>query len=168
PGVARCRECNYPPPMVRVFALLAPLGEKPGYWVWQGIEIGTFIAALIMLAHEAIGSFEPAVTIAIVALAFLFPPVERTLHEGQVTLFLFSLTAAAWASSLRGHPAWAGFWLGLAIAMKLLPGILVAYFLVRLRIRELIWTGFFLALILPVTGVSYWRDFFLHGGASTL
>jgi alpha-1,2-mannosyltransferase len=57
---------------------------------------------------------------------------------GQLNLLLLLLLTAVWLADRRGSWVWSGFWLGLAAAIKLFPGFMVLYWLVKRDWRPVI------------------------------
>jgi alpha-1,2-mannosyltransferase len=89
--------------------LLAPVAERHGWPRWFAVGL----AVPIVSALE---------------------PVRETMGFGQVNLFLVALILADVAALRRGRP-WAGVGIGLAMAVKLTPGLFVVYLLVTRRWR---------------------------------
>jgi alpha-1,2-mannosyltransferase len=71
----------------------------------------------------------------LIAALINFPPVESHLFWGQVQLQLLLLLTGCWLCVRRGRDGWAGALLGLAIALKLYPALLIAPLLVQRRWR---------------------------------
>jgi hypothetical protein len=59
------------------------------------------------------------------------PRGRRTRHQGQFNLILLLLLTGSWAAESTNRPCWAGVLLGTATAIKLFPGFLFVYFLLR-------------------------------------
>ncbi len=56
-----------------------------------------------------------------------FLPIGHSMMRGQVNVFVLALLCAALAGWIRGHNFRAGWWLALAICIKVIPAYLVAY-----------------------------------------
>ena len=59
------------------------------------------------------------------------PAIGSTLFRGQVNLLALALVSGCIASAIRGRRASAGWWLAAATCVKIIPGLLVLYPLVR-------------------------------------
>ena len=70
-------------------------------------------------------------------LVLLSEPVRQSMAFGQVNLFLAALVLVDVAALRRGA-RWAGVGIGLAVAIKLTPGVLLLYLLVTKRYRALL------------------------------
>jgi hypothetical protein len=68
----------------------------------------------------------PAIT-----LLLLCHPFWHQMVHGQLNLLLLLLLTGVWLADRQGHPYWAGGLLGLATAIKLYPGFLFIYFLLK-------------------------------------
>jgi alpha-1,2-mannosyltransferase len=89
--------------------LLAPVARRHGWPRWFAVAL----AVPIVSALE---------------------PVRETVGFGQVNLFLIALVLADVVALRRGRP-WAGAGIGLAMAVKLTPGLFVVYLLATRRWR---------------------------------
>jgi alpha-1,2-mannosyltransferase len=68
-------------------------------------------------------------------LAVAFEPVRETISFGQVNTLLLALVAADLLIGVRTGRRWAGAGIGLAVAVKLTPGVFILYLLVTRRWR---------------------------------
>ncbi|TNY37803.1 glycosyltransferase 87 family protein [Thermomonospora catenispora] len=157
---------TYPP----FAALLAvPLALLP-WAVVQVLWVAGIYAALAVGARHAFrplleraGRYAPLALGALVgALAYLQPVHDQT-RFGQVGLFLMALCVA---DCLTPSPRWPrGVLVGLATAIKLVPGVFLIYFLVTGR-REAAWNAVLTAaaasllafMVLPHDSLAFWFD----------
>jgi alpha-1,2-mannosyltransferase len=133
--------------------------------VWA--VLGAFVAALVVAAvvrREGIGARRD--TALLVAGAFAFPPLIGELVLGNVHLLLLGLLGGAWLAlrnERRPMPAIAGILVGVATIIKLFPGLLILWLLLRGRYRAALWSLATIAILgvatLPVTGLQPWLDF---------
>jgi hypothetical protein len=129
----------YPPVLALIFYPLVTY--QLAWWVWAGISIACWGASLGLLIRElARSEFGKQLRQSIwwpVFLAALinFPPVLVHFTWGQVQLPLLLLLTLAWLCLRRNRPAAAGALIGLAIALKLFPVLLLAPLFVQRRWR---------------------------------
>jgi len=120
----------YPPSF---FLLVGPWAFMPA-----GISVATWIAleelalaALVVLVWRGIGRPAPAEALLAIAMLLVFLPVRENLFEGQMGVFLTLAAVVAMLGLSSGRQVLAGIPLGLVIALKLTPAILLPYFLWR-------------------------------------
>jgi hypothetical protein len=88
------------------------------------------------------------------AFLLLCDPFRQQMFQGQVNLVLGLFLTAAWYTWRRGGAAWGGVWLGLATALKLFPGFLLAYALYRGQVRTVVAGAATCLLATVLTGVA--------------
>jgi hypothetical protein len=115
---------------------------------WPSHEI--LRARTVLLLHGEADDQTLAVLLA-VPLAVLTWPVLEGLLMGQVHLLVLLLLLLAPLLIRRGHPFIAGSLLALAVMIKLLPIILIAYYATRGRWRVVLGAALASALLLGVT-----------------
>jgi hypothetical protein len=176
--------------------LLIPLTLVP-YWLanllWFGMSVSCLFAVcqmLLKMADEGTvpvlasgrrrlspGTFNQAsdgryLLPAAVVFAVMFSPIQNNLLNGQVNLIVLFCCTMFLRSYVREKKVTSAAWLSAAIAIKLVPAILVVFLLVRKQFRVLLWTALFAILfcLLPtiVAGTNafafyrdYWDSFFL-------
>jgi alpha-1,2-mannosyltransferase len=125
--------------LVTTWWLLVPVARRHGWPAWFAVALA-------------------------VPLVFAMEPIRETLGWGQVNLFLVALVLADVRALQRGG-RWAGVGIGLATAIKLTPGLFVAYLaLAGHRRAAATAAGTFgvaalLAFVLdPASSVRYWTD----------
>jgi uncharacterized membrane protein len=92
----------------------------------ENVLISTLIAFALAWMTEQRAVLRPLrQTLALYA---LFVALSAPLLPWRYDLFPTLLTILAFISVLRGRPAWAGFWVGLGIAAKLYPVVLLPIF----------------------------------------
>jgi hypothetical protein len=158
---------TYPP---FAAALFTPLAFLPPIVAGIGWELGT-LAALAYSARSCLllAGYRPApaVTAAVTAAAVLLEPVYHTLYLGQVNVFLLALILADIRRVKDGKPAGVG--IGLATAVKLVPGLFIVFLLAARRTRAAATAAaVFLAcaaagwLINPAASRLYWTRLFYN------
>jgi Glycosyltransferase family 87 len=125
---------TYPPFAAAVFT---PLTGLPGIIARLAWELGS-VAALgwASVLTVRLAGFRPTrwVIVSMVAAAFLLEPMYHTLFLGQVNLFLMALVLADLWRVSRGRTA--GIGIGVAAAIKLVPGIFIVLLLLTRRTRD--------------------------------
>lgn len=123
------------PPFAAV--LFTPLAAVPALavrLVWELASVAAFGWTCVVTLRLA--GYRPARTIvlAMVAAGLLLEPVYHTLYLGQVNLFLLALVLADMWRVACGRPA--GIGIGLAAAIKLIPGIFILLLVLTRRTRD--------------------------------
>jgi alpha-1,2-mannosyltransferase len=127
------------------FALLARVDSRLARIVWYAmnlvalaVAVRAWTAALGPLAAREIRwkrwRPEPLGPVAVALLAVLFPLQTNFEHQNMNVLLLALIGAAAWAIA-RKDDGTAGVAIGVATALKVFPGLLLAYLIVRGRWR---------------------------------
>lgn len=127
-------------------ALLPPAAFR---LVWFGLNIGALTALLVLalrlVAFPPLARYWGILTLGVVS----FPSVVLCLSLGQLGIILVFLILAAFFLAER-RPALAGAALALAMAIKLYPGLIGVYFLLRGPRRVLGWAAVWGALLLAL------------------
>jgi hypothetical protein len=121
------------PPAAAVLTIpLGLLSLEAASLAWLGVELCLLVASVVILFK----ALRPArldwrlVVLATVTLLAWAPTLYELLN-GQWNLALLALTTGAIAAYRRDRPMLAGVLLGLAISLKLIPAMLVLYFIAR-------------------------------------
>ena len=159
-GAAGAVNVNLP----HVIAFMVPLtflSPVVAFVVWQAIQIGAW--AFMVWGLFARGALRP--TPETVAALVLFPGTLAQLALGQWAFALALLVALAWSAHRAGSPVRAGFWIGLATAIKPFVGLLALILAWRGQLRTaapalgiagLVWTAGLLWL--GPEAYSAWRE----------
>jgi hypothetical protein len=138
------------------------LPDATGRLVWMAGELACLVAILVMVAR-GLGGMTRAQLMMGAALMMVFVPVSDSFNEGQVSILLGTLAVAAVFALQRGHPRVAGVCLGLGVAIKLTPALLLPYFAWRRQ-----WSSLLAATLTSLAAVgatmavgwgSYWLPF---------
>jgi glycosyl transferase family 87 len=162
PGIPHHRYCNYPPAFVAAFEPLTLLDVRPAYWIWQAILIASLAAATLM----SVGELRPhgrAPYLFALAAVLLFPETYGALYESEPTFLLLALMVAAWWLDRREKTALAGLALAAAALLKMYPGLLGLYFLLRRRWATVGWSFAFGVLGLVASNLRHEYEF-IHFG----
>lgn len=144
---------TYPPAAAVLTTFLAPLPNLVGDWLW---ELGA-VAVLVACVNVA---FAPLATrlgrwrwlgLAAIAVASLWlTPVRDHLGFGQIDLFLLGLCLA---DCTARQPRWPrGCLIGLATAVKLVPGVFIVYLALTRRTRA---AGVAVATMAGLSGLAW-------------
>jgi hypothetical protein len=156
---------TYPPFSALVFT---PLAALPNYIVrmaWELATLGALVWSCVLTLRLA--GIRPGrmLVLAMVAAAFALEPVYHTLYLGQVNLFLLAFVLTDVWRAARGKPA--GIGVGLAAAIKLVPGIFIVFFLVTRRTKAAVTAivtfvacGLIGYLVNPAASHLYWTRLF--------
>jgi alpha-1,2-mannosyltransferase len=153
------------PPVSALFAV--PLAVMPwlfDQWIWMLAMCASLVVCIRLAYRPLLTDMGRYATLAGAALFVLFiyiEPIRDELHFGQVDIILLALCVA---DCLAEEPRWPrGALIGLATAIKLIPGVFIVYLLITRRpaartaiLSALGWTALGFA-ILPGDSVGYWR-----------
>ncbi len=77
-------------------------------------------------------------TVAGLLITFSFFPVYYSLYLGQVNALLFLCLALVLYFSRRGRPWWAGFFIALAVLIKIYPAVFMVFFAVKRQFKPVV------------------------------
>ena len=171
----------YPPPLAAVamlfhqpwsvWNLLAPGDYRAAAWAWTAVGAVVLLATVMAIARAEglTDRIRRAMGLGpwlLVAAAIGFPPVVGELVLGNVHLLLLGLLGLAWlgirGGTVRGERI-AGVAIGVAVVIKVFPGILLLWLLLTRR-----WQGAAFVVVgvvattlvtLPFTGTQPWLDY---------
>ena len=155
---------TYPTFAVLLAVPLALLPWAAAQWAWTAL---IFIALTLVVRYSfaplliRIRSWAPIMVGVLVALCAYAMPLRDQIRFGQVDLLLVALCVADVAPARTRWPR--GLLVGLATAIKLVPGVFVIYFLVTGRRREAITAAVAAVaatlvtfVVLPADSADYW------------
>jgi hypothetical protein len=118
----------YPPLLAMVFLPLTAVSIQTAAQLWFFFNLVLFGVALALIYHSLeLGRFTRTLPLLWIV-AFLFPPTLFNLHKGQVNIVVLLLLALTYWLYRRELDAAAGVALGLAVMVKVIPVILLLYF----------------------------------------
>ena len=127
----------YPP--LLAFLLLPMPTYQVAWWCWAAFSIICWVLALALLLRELSGDIRPRVSVVwlpvLLAALINFPPVLSHLFWGQLQLLLLLILVGSWLCLRRERDVAAGVLLGLAIALKIFPALLLVPLLAQRRWR---------------------------------
>jgi alpha-1,2-mannosyltransferase len=131
------RHFIYPPPLAIAFTIFPTYAAA--WWGWAAISILSWLAALALMLRELAPDLRQRISPMwrpiLVAALINFPPVIAHLFWGQIQLLLLLLLVLCWLCLRRGRGLAAGALLGVAIALKIYPLLLLAPLLIQRRWR---------------------------------
>jgi Glycosyltransferase family 87 len=157
---------TYTPLAASLFAPIAMLPSALAEVLWELVSVAALaVTACITLK---LAGWRPSRTeiAAVTAVSLLLEPVYHTLFNGQINLFLLALVAVDvwWVSQGRRG---GGVGVGIAAAVKLIPGIFILLFLLTRRTKAAVTASItFLAcgligyLVAPGASRLYWTRYF--------
>lgn len=127
---------TYPPFAAALFAPLAALPSLVVRLAWELASVGAFTWCCVVTLKLA--GYRPSRTVllAMVAGGLVLEPVYHTLYLGQVNVFLLALVLGDVWLVATGRRAGVG--VGIATAIKLVPGLFILLFVLTRRTREAI------------------------------
>ena len=125
----------YPPPFLLTMAWVRPLSMPQAYKAWFWLDSLFLLAALLALVRWRPGF--PSLAMGAVLLA-TFTPLINNHVMGQANLPVVALVACGMLADRRHRPILGGVLVGVACMLKMSPGLLVAWWLVRREWRPAI------------------------------
>jgi alpha-1,2-mannosyltransferase len=155
---------TYPTFAVLLAVPLALIPWAAAQWLWTAL---IFVALTLVVRHSfarllgRIRPWAPILVGVLVAMCAYAMPLRDQVRFGQVDILLVALCVADIAPARTRWPR--GLLVGLATAIKLVPGVFIVYFWVTGRRREAITSAVAAAaatlvtfLILPADSADYW------------
>ena len=132
------------PPLLAV--LLRPIAALPLTTLHAlALAVNAALWGLLLALAVALADPPPrartSLGLVVLAVFPLFYPAISAMHQGTPSLFIAVLVAAVFLLERRGASRAAGALLALATWIKVVPVLLVAYFLARRRFRFVAWTA---------------------------
>lgn len=153
---------NYPPTFLFLMWPWTVLPDLAGRLIWTAGEIAC-LGAIVWVVARSLEGFTRTQLMLAASLVLLFPPVRDTVNEGQVSILIGALIVVAVGAAERGRGGWGGILLGLAVAIKLTPILLLPYFAWRrqwsLVVAAAATSIAVVALTFAVGWGSYWGPF---------
>jgi hypothetical protein len=128
----------HPPTSVLLALPLAWLDYPDAFLTWDLVSLMAFGVGLWLVGRELGVRFSAWSAFPVVTLLLLCWPFRSQVDQGQLSLMLVLLVAGDWITYRRGWPVLAGALLAAATAIKLFPGFLFLFFLLRRQWRVLI------------------------------
>lgn len=150
----------HPPFMTCAVApLVGTVGISGTYAVLTVVSLAAVLATLALVAAGLDLRLSRGQWLVLALLAVGWAPLLTAVRSGQASLILGMLMVAGWLCLRRGRPFLGGACVGVACCLKLFPGLLLVYFLVRNRRAFLGGATAALALTLLVGALTGWHTF---------
>jgi len=140
-GVRDANYYLYPPFFALLAAPMALLSYAHAHDLWYLLNLlalGGFVAWFLIRGKDALSAAEKAG--AVILTAFFWPALF-TFGAGQANYFILLLIFAGFVAAEKGRDVAAGLALAVATAIKLTPGLLLAYFLWKRRFALVGWAA---------------------------
>ncbi len=119
----------YPPLLAILFLPLTALSLGRAAQVWFLFNLALYgLTLAILVKSTGLDTLKEKIA-PLILLAFLFAPALFTLYKGQINLVILFLLALTYWFYRRGNLAWVGVSLACATMIKVVPGLLILYFL---------------------------------------
>lgn len=164
------------PPFAAVLAVpFTLLPWRAAQLVWTGLVYAALVVAVCFAFRDVIrrfGRWAPLAAGVLVAAMTWLEPVRDQFRFGQVGLFLLAMCLADCCARTARWPR--GMLVGLAVAIKLVPGVFLIWFLITGR-RDALGNALLTAAaatlggfaLLPSDSSDYWFRVLLQGGDRT-
>ena len=153
----------HPPFMAFMFAPLTLLPYRSAFLLWSLLSLGFYIFSLWCVVRTLRIEIALYWMPLLLGTALCWYPFLAHIALGQVSLLLLVCLIGGWGSLRRGQDWLAGGLFGFATAMKLFPGLVVLYLLLRKRWKALSAMALmtFFCSLLPLLAISP-QDFALY------
>jgi hypothetical protein len=129
------RANTHPPPAVLLTIPLARLEYREAFLLWSLLSLGLFGVTIWLLVRQFTIRLSAAWLVSGIAALLVWYPFREQVLQGQINLVLLFLPVISWAAHRCAWHWTAGAALGAATAIKLFPGLLLVYFVVRRQWR---------------------------------
>jgi len=145
-----------PPPTILLFSLLTLLSVKISQTTWFVLSLFSFIIAsyyIFRILEKSDGNkfiFSRSWKVWLIYFSFtlIFFPFRYNLGSGQVNNFLFLFLVLVFYFLQSKKELWAGFFLSLAILLKITPTFLLIILFLQKKTKTVVWTIIYTIIIL--------------------
>jgi len=153
----------HPPTSVLLGVPLAWLDYPDATLAWNLISLAALAVSLWLMNRGLHVTASPWALLPLVTFLLLCGPFRQQVIQGQLNLVLLLLLTGTWAADRSGRPLLAGTLLGAATAIKLFPGFLVLYLLLRRDWRAVAAAAVSFTILTGLTagvlGTAAYRDY---------
>ncbi|MCE1248255.1 MAG: DUF2029 domain-containing protein [Firmicutes bacterium] len=135
-GILPTQPLNYPPFMLLIYYPFAFLAPKAAISVMMVLNhILLLLSVVLLLKSVDIKSYTAVIPVFIIAL--LSAPSVDSLFAGQINFIILFLLSMFFYLYSREKTEWASAALGMAMALKIIPGVALLYFVVKKDYKSL-------------------------------
>lgn len=138
----------YPPLIYLLFIPFTWLSLQSAYLLWSFFSIAVYLLLLLCVIRTLKLQMAFHGLVLLVGILLTWFPFHVHISLGQVSIFLTFCMVSGWVFLRRGQEVWCGLLWGLACALKLFPGLLLFYLLLRKR-----WRGALAMSVATIAGV---------------
>jgi hypothetical protein len=153
----------HPPTSVLLAVPLAWLDYPDAVLTWNMLSLLALAVSLWLMNRHLRITSSPWALLPLMTFLLLCGPFRQQVIQGQLNLMLLLLLTGTWAADRSGRPLLAGVLLGTATAIKLFPGFLLLYFLLRrdwkAAAAAVVWSAILTALTAGLVGTAAYRDY---------
>lgn len=156
----------HPPTSVLLAVPFSYLEYRSAFLAWNVCSLACLGGSLWICLGTLWDRVRLSALLPLLCALLICEPLREQLIQGQLNLWLLLLITLTWSSARSGNSIAAGAWLGLATAIKLFPGFLMLYFVVRRDWRAVLSGGLALGLASAATalicGPESYADYVRH------
>jgi alpha-1,2-mannosyltransferase len=131
----------HPPTSVLLALPFAFLNYPNATLTWNLISLVALAVSMWIIGRGLDLKPESWTILPAIALLLICNPLRQQVNQGQINLILLLLLSGVWIADNTGRERWAGVLLGAVTAIKLFPGFIFLYFILRRR-----WTTVFVGV----------------------
>jgi alpha-1,2-mannosyltransferase len=110
---------------------VAHLDYPEAFLLWSLVSLAALVVAWWLMARQFAVRIPGWSLVPLIALVSVWYPFRQQMIQGQINLLLLFMLIATWTAHRTGWYRTAGAVLGTATAVKLFPGLLFVYFVLR-------------------------------------
>jgi alpha-1,2-mannosyltransferase len=153
----------HPPTSILLVLPFARLDYPDAVVAWNMASLAAFALSLWIVARQLRVGFYRWSVFPLITVLLICSPFREQMTQGQLNLVLLLLLTGTWAADRSGRPWLAGALLGAVTAIKLFPGFVFIYFLIRRRwaviVAGIASCVLLTALTVAVMGVDTFRGY---------
>ena len=116
------------------------------------LSLALYVVMLWLLCRAVLSGIDTRMVLLLAVAGLGWSPIVDTLRQGQSGLVIAAVLVSAWYCLRSDRPVAAGVFVGLAVCLKLYPGLLLVYLAARLR-RALVSAVVTILLCVAATGL---------------
>jgi hypothetical protein len=153
----------HPPTSVLMSLPFGYLSYPSATAAWNVLSLAAFALALVLIGRQLGAAVSPLWILPAAALFLTCNPFRHQVEMGQINGVLLAFLVGVWAAERNDRPGLAGALLGFAVAIRLTPALLFAFYLLRRRWAVVLWGMISVLAISAVTvgviGITSYLDY---------